>query len=44
MDEVRKGVKIGIGRMGVEILEEGREWRLPVDVGVLVCVASRRKT
>ena len=24
-----KEVKMGIGRMGVRFLEEGREWRLP---------------
>ena len=29
MDAVRKGVKIWMGRMGVRILEGGREWILP---------------
>ena len=29
MDVGMKDVKIGMGRMGVSFLEEGREWRLP---------------
>ena len=30
IDAVMKEVKVGIGRMGLTFLEEGREWRLPV--------------
>ena len=29
MDIVMKEVKIGMGRRGVRLLEQGREWRLP---------------
>ena len=28
MKEVMKGVKIGMGRRGVNFLEDGREWRM----------------
>ena len=28
MDTVLNEVKVGIGRMGVRFLEEGREWKL----------------
>ena len=30
MDSVVKRVKMGMGRMGVRFLKEGREWRQPL--------------
>ena len=30
MDTVMKEVKMGIGNWGVRLMEEGREWRLPL--------------
>ena len=39
IDVVMKEMKMGMGRMGMRFLEEGREWRLPnvlcADVSVL---------
>ena len=29
MNAVMKEVKMGMGRMGVRFMEEGREWKLP---------------
>ena len=46
MDAVMTEVKMGMGRNGVRLLEEGREWRLPglMYADDLVCVVSRKRT
>ena len=43
MDAVKKEGKVGMGRMGMRFMEEGREWRLPVILYVddlISCVES----